>query len=101
MASCAGIPRAEVPTLPVTVSRPSGQTQNLKTVHFVRSILAGITLSPFVDGLEFEPTTGAFVEAGHAHDTLLIAFDDRLVTGGAAMVTFADGSHVTSIPAPV
>jgi len=69
----------------------------LKDIHPNRRYLAGTTFAPFINGFEFEPTAGAPIEAAHVHGTLFIAFDDRFVTGGTAMVTFVDGFHATSI----
>ena len=57
-------------------------------------------MTPFVDGLEFQPTAGAPIKPGSVHGTLLVAFDDWLVAGGTAMVAFIDRFHEDRIPVP-
>jgi hypothetical protein len=57
----------------------------------------GAALSPLVEGLELEQAARALIEAGQAHGTLVIALDDRLVTGCTALVTLIDGFHSSRI----
>jgi len=82
----------------LAVKTPSSVSQaRIHKVSLSSHDLADSTTAPFVDGLEFQSTAGAPIEAADIHGTLFIAFDDGFVTGGTAMVTFVDGFHATSI----